>query len=176
MLEIQIYQKKPQTQTFDLILTNHNNSYPVNSNVQRKGSSLVLFPSSQTHTCWCVWHPCVPFSSYPTNQWKKNGGGMSRLLICLFCCWPHSVSVYSWPVPAGPACQTRHACMLARPNLSTALSIQYDYHEPTPPPVSGAHMNQYFLQGRKCSLPMGQCHTITLYRPKRQVWLKKMCM
>lgn len=113
--------------------------------------------------------PVYLFHHNSQTNGKKNGGGMSRLLICLFCCWPHSVSVYSWPVPAGPACQTRHACMLARPNLSTALSIQYDYHEPTPPPVSGAHMNQYFLQGRKCSLPMGQCHTITLYRPKRQV-------
>lgn len=28
-------------------------------------------------------------------------------------------------------------------------------------------MNQYFLQGRKCSLPTGQCHTTTLYRPKK---------
>lgn len=73
------------------------------------------------------------------------------------------VCIHSQFLQAPPSNQ---ACVLAHPNLSVALSIQCDYHWPTQPPVSGAHMNQYFLGGRKCSLSRGQCHTSTLYKPK----------
>lgn len=62
----------------------------------------------------------VPFPGYPhkrAGMTEKKGekSGMSVLLILaiLFCCWPCSVSVYSWPVPACPPCQTGHVCWLA---------------------------------------------------------------
>lgn len=35
------------------------------------------------------------------------------IVAVLFCCWPCSVSVYSWPVPACPPCQSGHVCSLA---------------------------------------------------------------
>lgn len=137
------------------------------STLRNIGRSLFLFFLAKRHAF------CTFFQDTLTNhqEWKKKeeivGCGMSVPLIVaiLFCCWPCSVSVYSWPVPACPPCQSGHACVLARPHLSAALSIQRDYRWPTPPPVSGAHMNQCFLRGRKRSLPTGQCHTATQCRP-----------
>lgn len=35
------------------------------------------------------------------------------IVAVLFCCWPCSVSVYSWPVPACPPCQSGHVRSLA---------------------------------------------------------------
>lgn len=103
----------------------------------------------------------------PRKTMERRGESGMSVLIWLFCfvvdptvCVCVRVCVQS---EARLSCSL--ACVVHWPtHLSAALSIECDYRWDTPPPVSGAHMNQHFLPGRKWGnvcYPLGQhCHKL----------------
>lgn len=128
-------------------------------------SGVASLSHTRTHRngAWCLPLFFFCLCGFPWYPRKLTGGKMEVGCLCFLSCYfvllltPQCECVF-----IASSCRpslSDQACVLARPHLSAALSIQYDYRWPTLPPVSGAHMNQYFLRGRKCSLPTGQCHT-----------------